>query len=298
MKKNKFNQISNGANLAVNIFFILFCLLSFLPIALIFTISITDSKSLITQGYTLFPKAVTFENYSYLFSDPHKILNAYKITIETTVLGTIISVIMTMLYAYPISRNNFKYRNIFAFILFFTMLFQGGLVPWYILYTHYLHLRNTIMALIMPGFLSAFNVLIVRTYFKSSIPDGIIEAAKIDGSGEFNTFLKIVVPLSMPVIAVVALFQTLYYWNDWYNCLLFITNDNLFNMQYALYQSLKKIQVLASTQVQGGESNLSQLPSETLRMAMAIIAVGPIVFAYPFFQRFFVKGLTIGAIKE
>lgn len=297
-RKIDFNSISTKSNLVINIFFVIVCLVSIFPILLIFMVSITDSKSLLEQGYTIFPKVISFQAYSYLFNGSGKILSAYGVTIESTILGTIISVILTTLYAYPISRKSFKYRNVFAFIIFFTMLFQGGLVPWYILYCRYLNLRNTMMALIMPGFISAFNVLIVRTYFKSSIPEEILEAARVDGSGEFYTFVKIVIPLSVPVIATIALFQTLYYWNDWYNCMLFITDSNLYNMQYSLYAALKKIEVLSSSSVQStGVSNLTQVPSETLRMAMAIVGVGPIVLAYPFFQRFFVKGLTIGAVK-
>lgn len=296
--EENFNAISVKSNVIINIFFILVCLVSIFPIILIFMVSITDQKSLLEQGYTIFPKVMSFETYNYLFSGSDRILSAYGITIETTVLGTLISVAMTMLYAYPISRSSFKYRNVFAFILFFTMLFQGGLVPWYILYCRYLNLRNTLMALIMPGFLSAFNVLIVRTFFRNSIPEEILEAAKVDGAGEFYTFIKIVLPLSTPALATVGLFQTLYYWNDWYNCMLFITDEKLFNMQYSLYEALRRIEVLASSSVQNaGVSNISQVPSETLRMAMAIIGVGPIVLAYPFFQRYFVKGLTIGAVK-
>jgi putative aldouronate transport system permease protein len=292
------NQIANPTNVIFNIIFIIIVVLCILPIVLIFMISISSEKTLIAQGYSFFPKVLSFEPYNYLFKDPTKIVNAYLITIFTTIVGTIISVTMTILYAYPISRKSFKYRNVFAFILFFTMLFQGGLVPWYILYTRYLHIDNTLFAIMMPGFVSAFNCLIVRTFFRQSLPDEILEAAKVDGAGELRTFIQIVIPLSTPAIATIALFQTLYYWNDWYNCMLFIRNSKLYDLQYSLYQALRSVEALSRSAVaSAGVASSKNVPSETLRMAMAILSIGPIIFAYPFFQRYFVKGLTIGAVK-
>lgn len=295
-KARNFNEISNVSNVILHIIFIIVALLAILPIVLIFMASITDEESLITQGYTFFPKHRTTFTYKFLFSGASNIINAYKVTIIATVLGTLISTTLTMLYAYPISRSTFKYRNVFSFILFFTMLFQGGLVPWYILYVRYLHIDDTLLALLMPGFVSAFNCLIVKTFFRTGLPEEILDAAKVDGAGEFYTFVRIVIPLSTPAIATIALFQALYYWNDWYNCMLFIKNQNLYDLQYLLYQTLKSIEN-ASANAGHGVSVTINVPTESLRMAMAIVSIGPIILAYPFFQRYFVKGLTIGAVK-
>jgi len=205
-----------------------------------------------------------------------------------------------MMYSYPISRKSFKYRNFFSFFIFFTMLFQGGLVPWYILYTKYLGLKNNLIALVMPAVMNAFYVLITKTFFSLNIPDSVLEAARIDGASEFNIFFTIVIPMSKPVIATIALFASLNYWNDWYLCLLFINNPKFYNLQYSMYQALRSLQFLTSSLATASgntSSALANVPGETLRMAMAIIGIGPIVFAYPFFQKYFIKGLTIGAVK-
>lgn len=295
-RAHSFNEISNVSDVIIHIIFIIVALLAILPIILIFMASITDDSCLISQGYTFFPKKMTTSTYQFLFSGASNIISAYRVTIIATVLGTLISTTMTMLYAYPISRKSFKYRNTFSFILFFTMLFQGGLVPWYILYVRYLHIDDTLLALIMPGFVSAFNCLVVKTFFRTSLPDEILDAAKVDGASEYLTFIRIVIPLSTPAIATIALFQALYYWNDWYNCMLFIKDQNLYNLQYLLYQTLKSIDNAAQAASRGASATAS-VPAETLRMAMAIVSIGPIILAYPFFQRFFVKGLTIGAVK-
>ncbi|CDZ24952.1 carbohydrate ABC transporter membrane protein 2 [[Clostridium] cellulosi] len=298
-KKSKpINAISMPINIVFNVVLIIVTLLCILPIVLIFMISISDERILIEQGYTFFPKKISFATYEYLFKDTASLLDAYKVTIFTTVVGTAISTAMTMMYAYPISRKSFKYRNVFSFIIFFTMLFQGGLVPWYILYTRYLHINDTLLALIMPGFVSAFNCLIIRTFFRQGLPDEILDAAKVDGAGEFYTFVRIVIPLSTPAIATIALFQALFYWNDWYICMLFIQDSKLFNLQYSLYQALNSLEALSSNSVNAaGVGSAVNVPTETMRMAMAILSIGPIVLAYPFFQRYFVKGLTIGAVK-
>jgi putative aldouronate transport system permease protein len=215
-------------------------------------------------------------------------------------LGTALSLLVIALYAYPISRKDFKYRNQFTFFVFFTMIFGGGLVPWYMVCVQLLHLKNTIWAMIFPALMNGWYVLIMRTFFATSIPDSIIESAKIDGAGEWRTFFQIVLPLSLPGLATVALFNTLAFWNDWYLPLMFITKANLYNLQYTMYKMLANIQFLiqSSSAMSGRASEmLKNLPSETSRMAMCILAVGPIIFAYPFFQKYFVKGLTVGAVK-
>jgi len=180
------------------------------------------------------------------------------------------------------------------------MLFQGGLVPWYILYTKYLRLQNNLIALIMPAVMNAFYVLVTKTFFSINIPDSVLEAARIDGASEFRIFWQIVIPMSTPVIATIALFSSLNYWNDWYLCLLYINDPKYYNLQYSMYQALRSLQFLTSSLASASgnvSSSLANVPGETLRMAMAILGIGPIVFAYPFFQRYFIKGLTIGAVK-
>jgi putative aldouronate transport system permease protein len=297
---NRANSIAPATNLIFNLIFIVYCIVCIAPLILVFMVSITEQTSLVNNGYSFFPSKISFDAYHYLFNDPVKLLRSYGITIFTCVVGTFFCVLFTMLYAYPISRKSFKYRNFFSFFMFFTMLFQAGLVPWYIMYTKYLHLQNNLLALIMPAVMNAFYVLITKTFFTINIPDSVLEAARIDGASEFRIFYTIVIPMSKPVIATIALFSFLGYWNDWYLCLLYITDPSLYNLQYSMYQALLSLQFLTSSLASASgnaSSALANVPGETLRMAMAIIGVGPIIFAYPFFQRYFIKGLTIGAVK-
>lgn len=230
-----------------------------------------------------------------------QIIHSYGISIIVTVIGTITSVALTALYAYPLSRRDLPYRGWFAFFIFFTMLFNGGLVPWYLVYVNVLDLKNSILALIMPLLLSPFFVLVMRTFFANSIPVSILESARIDGAGELRTFTRIVLPLSLPVMATVALFSTLNYWNDWYLSMIFISDNRTISLQYLMYRTLLDIQYLTSnsnvsSQI-SSQGGLLNLPNKTLQMAMAVVGIGPIVLAYPFFQRYFIKGLTVGAVK-
>lgn len=294
------NSVSPVTNKILNIFFTVYCILCLAPLLLIFMVSITDQTSLAVNGYSFTPSKISFDAYRYLFNDMGKLLRSYGVTIFACVVGTFFCVVFTMLYAYPISRKSFKYRNFFSFFMFFTMLFQGGLVPWYIMYTKYLHLSNNLIALIMPAIMNAFYVLVTKTFFSLNVPDSVLEAARIDGASEFNIFYTIVLPMSTPVIATIALFSSLAYWNDWYLCLLFINDPKFYNLQYSMYQALLSLQFLTSSlgSATGATSSaLANVPGETLRMAMAILGIGPIIFAYPFFQRYFIKGLTIGAVK-
>lgn len=294
------NAISPVTNLIFNAVFILYCIACIAPLILVFMVSITDQTSLVINGYSFTPSKISFDAYKYLFNDPEKLLRSYSITFFTCTVGSFFCVLFTMLYAYPISRKSFKYRNFFSFFMFFTMLFQGGLVPWYILYTQYLQMQNNVAAMILPAIMNAFYVLITKTFFTLNLPDSILESARIDGASEYRIFYMIVIPLSKPVIATIALFSVLAYWNDWYLCLLYINDPKYYNLQYSMYQALRSIQFLTSSLASASgnaASALAKVPGETLRMAMAIIGVGPIVFAYPFFQRYFIKGLTIGAVK-
>lgn len=296
MKKN---QISKFSNILLNIFFIILAITCVYPFLLVVSVSFSDENSLITYGYNIIPKVFSTEGYQYILKTGDAIFKAYGVSIFVTIVGTFLSVLIILLFAYPLSRKEFKYRTGFAFFLFFTMLFSGGMVPWYIVCKNFLHLSDTIFALFVPYLFNAFYVIITRTFLSTSIPDSLIESARIDGSGEFNTFFKIVVPLAKPAIATVALFSTLGFWNDWWLPLMLINNnENLYNMQYIMYRIINNINYLRSLANQGVYiSGDGTLPSEGARMALCIISIGPIIFAYPFFQKFFVKGLTIGAIK-
>jgi len=294
-----FTKINRKADIALNIVMILCTIACVLPLLIVFSASITDEKAVTLYGYSLFPRDLSLEAYKYIFKDIMVILRAYGVTVFVTVVGSALSLVIIALYAYPISRKDFKYRNVFTFIVFLTMLFNGGLVPWYMVYVNVLHIEDTIMALILPYLMTPLYVLIMRTFFMTTIPDGIIEAARIDGAGEFQTFVWIVLPLAKPVLATIGLFNLLTYWNDWYAPLLFINNEKLFNLQYLMYRVDKAIIYLSNNagSINNATQIMANLPTQTARMAMAVIAIGPIILAYPFFQKYFVEGLTIGSIK-
>lgn len=301
-KKNSFQEvtkISKSADIALNIFMVLLALACIYPLLLVFGISITDEQTVTLEGYKLIPSKVSFEAYSYVFTDAVDIFRAYGVTIFVTVVGSIMSLVVISLYAYPLSRKDFRYRTQFTLLVFFTMLFNAGLVPWYMVYTNVLHIKDTVFAMILPGLMVPLYVLIMRTFYSTTIPESIIEAAKVDGASEFKTFTTIVLPLSKPSLATIGLFNVLYYWNDWYAPLLFITNEKLYNLQYLLYRINQSITYLTSQSNSLGNVSeiLANIPSQTARMAMAIIVIGPIVLAYPFFQKYFVEGLTVGSIK-
>ncbi len=295
--KNSLNTGSRPGNVIINIFFAIYSIICLVPIVLVIMISITDEKTLEQVGYSLFPQKLSISAYEFIFRDPSQIIRAYGITIFVTVAGTVLSMIMTAMYAYPISRKDFKYKNFFSFYVYFTMLFSGGLVPWYILYSRYLHLKDTVWVLIIPYLINAFNLLVMRTYFSNNIPSSIIESAKMDGASEIRIFVRIVVPLAKPVFATIGLFSTLTYWNDWWLSLIFIVDDKKVNLQYLMNRILRTIQYISQNKTQMSGSVTDTLPTEAVRMAMCVIGMGPILFAYPFFQKYFIKGLTVGAIK-
>jgi putative aldouronate transport system permease protein len=297
------NNGNKTSRTIINGIFILYSLLCIIPLVLVFSISFSDETSILANGYKLIPTDFSLKAYDVLFKDFEQILHSYGISIFVTVIGTILGVMLTAFYAYPLSRQDLPYRNGFAFFIFFTMLFGGGLVPWYLVYVNLLDLKNTVWVLIIPLLMSPFFVLVMRTFFASSIPASILESARIDGAGELKIFSKIVLPLSLPVLATVALFSTLNYWNDWYLSMIFISDNKTISLQYLMYRTLLDIQFLTSnsnvaSQISAaGGSGVLDLPNKTLQMAMAVVGVGPIVLAYPFFQRYFIKGLTVGAVK-
>jgi putative aldouronate transport system permease protein len=273
---------------------------SIIPLIILLASSFSSEASIMREGYSFIPKDFSFEAYSYLLDNSSGILRAYGITVFVTVVGTFVSLSMTSLLAYALSRRDLPYRNVFAFIVFFTLLFNGGLVPTYLVYTQIFDLKNTIWALIVPGLLmSGFNVLLMRTFFMTSIPEPVIESARIDGAGEFRTYFSIILPLSLPVMATIGLLQTITYWNDWFNGLIFITEPSLFSIQNILNRMLSDIQFLASNSNLGSNMSqaASQIPTTGVRMAIAVIGVLPILVAYPFFQKYLVKGIALGSVK-
>ncbi len=291
--------ISKKSDFVLNIIMIIMAIACLYPLLLVFGISITDEKTITLEGYKLIPSVLSFKAYSYILTDAADILRAYGVTIFVTIVGSFTSLFVISLYAYPLSRKDFKYRTHFTLLVFFTMLFNAGLVPWYMVYTNVLHIKDTVFAMILPGLMTPLYVLIMRTFYTTTIPESIIEAAKVDGASEFSIFYRIVLPLSKPSLATIGLFNVLYYWNDWYTPLLFIKNENLYNLQYMLYRINQSITYLTSQSNSLGNVSeiLANIPSQSARMAMAIIAIGPIILAYPFFQKYFVEGLTVGSIK-
>lgn len=284
---------------SANLFMMAVSIACLLPFALLVISSFTDEQAIISNGYSFFPEQFSLTAYRYLLDQSQELLRAYGITILVTVLGTSVSLVITSMLAYPLSRRDIPLRNPLAFFVFFTMLFNGGLVPTYLIYTQYLDIKNTIWALIIPGLLmNGFNVMLMRTFFITSIPVPILESAYIDGATEFRTFRSIVLPLSLPILATIGLFQTIGYWNDWFNGLVYLTDPKLFSIQNILNRILTDIQFLSNSGLgsNAGQS-MAKMPSGTVRMAIAVVGVIPILVAYPFFQKYFVKGITIGAVK-
>lgn len=271
----------------------LFCLLPFL---LLIVSSFTDEATLIRDGYSFFPQKLSLNAYRYLLVDSTAIVRGYLISITVTAIGTIANLLITVMFAYPLSRRDLPMRNFFAFFLFFTMLFNGGLVPTYMMWTQTFHIKNTLFALLIPGLLmSAFNVIMMRTYINSNIPDAVIEAARIDGAGEFRLLLQIVLPMSLPIVATLALLAGLAYWNDWLNGLYYITDDRLFSIQVILNRMLTKTEMLKQAATTG--VSMGPMPEVGIKMAVAVLGALPVLIVYPFFQRYFVKGIAIGAVK-
>ncbi|NYE06398.1 putative aldouronate transport system permease protein [Bacillus niacini] len=272
---------------------------SIIPLILLLSSSFSSEASILKEGYSFFPKEFSFAAYEYLLTNSASILRAYGVTIFVTVFGTFVSLAMTAFLAYALSRRDLPYRNFFTFIVFFTLLFNGGLVPTYLVFTQVFDIKNTIWALIVPGLLmNGFNVLLMRTFFMTSIPEPVIESARMDGAGEFRTFFSIILPLSLPILATIGLLQTIFYWNDWFNGLVYITEPSLFSIQNMLNRMLSDIQFLASSNLGTNTSSAaSQIPTTGVRMAIAVIGILPILIAYPFFQKYLVKGIALGSVK-
>lgn len=272
-----------------------FAILCLIPFLIVIGSSLTSESEIIRSGYSILPKEISLDSYKTIFESPMSILRAYGVTIIVTVAGTALSVFLNTMTGYVLQRKDFEWRNKLSFYFFFTTLFSGGLMPWYILCVQYLHLKDSIFAMILPGIVSVWNILLVKG-FMASVPFEVTESAKIDGAGDFKIFLKLIWPLSKPVIATIGLFTALTYWNDWYNSMLFINNDKLYSLQYQLYKLINDAKALRAIAAESGMV-VDTLPIESMKMALTVVVTGPILLLYPFVQRYFVKGLTLGAVK-
>lgn len=273
-------------------FFALACLI---PFILIISGSFTAEEAIIRYGYNIIPKEFSLKAYKFLVESPDAILRAYWVSVARTFVGTLISLFLMSMTAYVLQRKDFPYRNKFALFFYFTTLFSGGLVPTYILMIKYLHLKDTFLALIIPLLFSVFDMIIIRT-FMSTLPESMSESAKIDGAGDFKIFIAIILPLSKPALATIGLFSALSYWNDWMYAMLYIQNDRMYPLQYYLYKILSQIEAVKNL-ARAGVNATIDLPEESYKLAMTVVATGPIVFLYPYLQKYFIKGITVGAVK-
>jgi putative aldouronate transport system permease protein len=282
----------NWGNLLVHAVLILIGIVCVMPMILIVSVSLSDERALALDGYSLLPVGFTTFAYAYVLQNPGQVLHAYGVTALVTTVGTVVGLLLCAMLAYPLSRSDYRLRGPLSFYVFFTLLFSGGMVPFYILMTRYLGLKDNILALILPYLVTAWYVLILRTSF-AQLPVDLLDAARIDGAGEWRIFFQIVLPLSKPVLATIGLFFVLRYWNDWFLALLFVNNAALYPLQYLLYVLMANINFLASNPQTTGVP----IPAQSARMAMAVLAFGPALFTFLLLQKYFVRGITIGGLK-
>lgn len=267
-----------------------------LPFIMILSGSFSDNRTILVEGYGLLPKNFTISAYQTVFKAPQDILQAYKMTIYYTVVGTALGLLMITLTAYVISRNEFKYRNTVSFLIYFTSIFGGGMIPWYLMYANVLGLKGSSFAIWFPALMTPFLVILMRTYVTGSVPDAITESAKIDGAGHVTIFTKIVLPVLGPGLATVGLFLALGYWNDWYRSSMFSTDSSTWELQFYLYDMLNASTAMKQM-AQNSSLSTKDLPTESVKLAMSVVATGPVLLFYPFVQRYFVSGITVGAVK-
>lgn len=297
-KVNGYSKKIRMSQVLIHFIFILFSLACFIPILIIVSTSFSNETEVLKNGYSLLPQGFTFVPYKLIATDPRTILNAYGTTALITFLGTVFGLFLTTTLAYTISRKDFRYRKIIAFIVFFTMIFNGGLVPSYILIAKWLHMKNTLFALFVPSLVNAYYILLMKGFLQNT-PIAIIESAKIDGAREYSIFFKIIIPISKPGIATLAVFYILQYWNEWFSNMLYIDNNQWVTLQYMLIRIMANMEYLKSS-LQNALLIFTHLemPSQTTKMAMCIVASAPMMIIFPFFQKYFTKGLTVGSIKE
>ena len=296
----KFNRTNKAVNLLFNLIFILLALLCVIPVIVVLSISFSSEESIRETGYHLLPVAMSTEAYVYIIKQGTMILRALGVSALVTVVGTVLGVLLTASMGYVLSRPNYKLRGFLTWVVFIPMVFNGGLVSSHFINTNLLGLKDSIWALILPLAVSSFNVIICKTFFKSTIPDGLIESAEIDGASQLRIFFSIIMPISLPVIATIGLFLCFAYWNDWFQSMLYIDNQNLYSLQALLNSLMSNVDALAKNAASMGVSYamlVATMPKESARMAVAILIVLPVAFAYPFFQKYFISGLTVGAVK-
>lgn len=296
---NKLNRIKQPTNIAFNAILLFFALACFLPFIVVVLISVTEEESIRQYGYQLFPKVFSGQAYRFLWNERSQILNAPSMSLIVTAIGTVVGVLLTTVLGYVMSRPDYKLKGFLTWMVFIPMIFNGGMVASYVINVQLLQFRNGLHALILPLLVSSFNVVISRTFFRTTIPDSIVESAKIDGAGQLLIYGKIVLPISKPVLATLALFLSFGYWNDWFLSMLYISNTKMYTLQYLLQQIVMNIEFLAKTPGMGASAQeyIKSMPRESARMAIAVLIVMPIALAYPFFQKYFISGLTIGAVK-
>lgn len=296
-----YNQIKKSTNVVFNVILTILSLMSVLPFIFVIIISLTDEKTLAMNGYRFIPEKLSLYAYEYIVNAGENIIRSYGVTILVTVVGTMIGLLLTGTYAYALSRKTYEYRKFFTKVITIPMLFSGGMIANYLIVTKVLMLKDSVWALILPICMNSFNIIVLRTFFKTSIPDAVVESAKIDGASEWRLFFQIIIPMALPGLATIGLFLTLGYWNDWFNALMYMDDKRWVPLQYLLMQIESSIDWLASNKSMMGVDGIqaaANLPKETIKMAIVVISTLPIIFAYPFFQRYFVNGLTIGAVKE
>lgn len=289
-----FKKNSITSQFIINTIFIVICLLTIIPLITVVSISISSDSSIMENGYSILPHDISFEAYQYVFEDPNMILRSYMVSIFVTFIGCFLNMLISSMFAYSLSRRDFKLSKLFTFLVVFTMLFNGGLVTNYMVVVNILKLSDNIFALILPYSVIPIYVLILRTFF-SSLPMSIIESAKMDGANEFYIFLRIVIPISKPVLASVGVLVLMLYWNDWFLGLLYINNPKIVPIQLMLNRIMQNIELLKDSFASLPRN--VKFPAESARMAMCVLAAGPMLLIFPFFQKYFTKGLTIGSLK-
>mgnify|MGYP000997840671 CR=1 FL=1 len=296
---HKLNKISKSTNFLFNLIFVISSAICILPFIFVIIISFTSEQLIKLNGYRFIPESLSLNAYKFLWGERKVIISAFLISIIVTVVGTALGLFLTATMGYVLSLPNYKLKGFLTIVVFIPMIFRGGMVANYVVVANILSLQNTIWALILPMLVSSFNVIICKTFFKINIPISIIESAKIDGASQLNIFTKIVVPISKPLMATIGLFLSFAYWNDWYQSSLYINNSKLFSLQALLNNIQKGIEYLANDPSAGlsMQQYINSMPTESVRMAIAVIVVLPIACAYPFFQKYFVSGLTLGAVK-
>jgi putative aldouronate transport system permease protein len=297
---SRFTRIGPVANAAFNLLLIILAAVCLIPLLLVVAISFSDQMAVQESGYRLIPRVISFEGYKFLYEQRAMILRTLGMSLFVTGAGTVLGILLTTSMGYILSRREYKLQKFFTWLVFVPMVFNGGLVSTYFITSQFLGLRNSPWALILPLCVSSFNVIVCKTFFRATIPDSVVESAKIDGSSQFTIFFRIVLPLSLPVIATIGLFLSFAYWNDWFQAMLYIDDMKLYTLQAFLNRLLTDINAMAQQAFILGASQaemIMKMPREAARMAIVVVVVFPIACAYPFFQRYFISGLTIGAVK-